>query len=483
MSKTIRSLLLIVGGVAAAAAVLYGILLLVRNGSAGAVNVYSLSEIATSGMGSASQAYGTVKSDNLQSVWLSSTQQVLNIAVTEGQQVNVGDVLMTYDTTLSSLAVQNAKLALQKLQNQLATAKRELETLKSTAPAAPPEADMTPQTTPMYLSGSATMEDPTYYLWGSGDSYDEAFLRSLLPDGGSEAWVVCITRENNALGGEITGSFGLHIMEENGNLRFTLFQPTLPGHMTSAGETTGYTAAELARKRAQKEQEIRKLTISVEMARVEYETKKNELDNGSVVSKISGTVKTVRDPKDALAQNVAVIEVSAGGGYYVEAAISELELAAVTIGQQVSVQSWESNTTCEGTIRSVATEPTSGSENSGSGNGNVSYYPAVIWISEDARLREGETVSISYTPADDESGFYVENAFVRTENGSSYVYVRGEKGLLERRVVQTGKIVDGYYTQIRGGLTMDDYVAFPYGSNVRAGAKTSEATIDQLYSY
>ena len=37
------------------------------------------------------------------------------------------------------------------------------------------------------------------------------------------------------------------------------------------------------------------------------------------------------------------------------------------------------------------------------------------------------------------------------------------------------------YTQIRGGLTVDDYVAFPYGRDVKPGAATVEATADQLY--
>ena len=34
-----------------------------------------------------------------------------------------------------------------------------------------------------------------------------------------------------------------------------------------------------------------------------------------------------------------------------------------------------------------------------------------------------------------------------------------------------------------GGLTIDDYVAFPYGRDVVEGAHTQEATTDQLYNY
>ena len=45
------------------------------------------------------------------------------------------------------------------------------------------------------------------------------------------------------------------------------------------------------------------------------------------------------------------------------------------------------------------------------------------------------------------------------DSGKSYVMARGENGKLEQRWVQTGKVVWASYTQIRGGLTQEDYVA------------------------
>ena len=59
---------------------------------------------------------------------------------------------------------------------------------------------------------------------------------------------------------------------------------------------------------------------------------------------------------------------------------------------------------------------------------------------------------------------------------------RGEDGRLEQRWVQTGRDLWGSYTQIRGGLTTDDYVAFPYGRDVVEGARTVEAAADELYN-
>ena len=77
----------------------------------------------------------------------------------------------------------------------------------------------------------------------------------------------------------------------------------------------------------------------------------------------------------------------------------------------------------------------------------------------------------------------LQSMFIRTDNGKSYVMARGEDGRLEQRWVQTGRGLWGSYTQIRGGLTIDDYVAFPYGRDVVEGAHTQEATTDQLYNY
>jgi hypothetical protein len=86
-----------------------------------------------------------------------------------------------------------------------------------------------------------------------------------------------------------------------------------------------------------------------------------------------------------------------------------------------------------------------------------------------------------YSASAAQTGIYLENPFLRTEQGSSYVYVMGENGRLEKRTVTTGKNLWGSYTEIRSGLTPEDLVAFPYGKNVREGAKAVEADISELY--
>ena len=39
-----------------------------------------------------------------------------------------------------------------------------------------------------------------------------------------------------------------------------------------------------------------------------------------------------------------------------------------------------------------------------------------------------------------------------------------------KQIVTTGRTLYGEYTEILSGLTQDDYIAFPYGKNVKDGA-------------
>ena len=178
------------------------------------------------------------------------------------------------------------------------------------------------------------------------------------------------------------------------------------------------------------------------------------------------------------------MEVSGGGGYYINGTMSELELGVTEVGQTVQVNSWKTGTTCEGTITEIYTYPVTDGYAYSEGNTNVSYYPFRVFVDESAMLQENEYVNIQYQRASqEEHSLYLENQFIRTENGQSYIYIRDDNGKLEKRVVRTGKDLYGSYTEIKSGLTADDFVAFPYGKNVFDGAKTKEATMDEFYGY
>lgn len=246
-----------------------------------------------------------------------------------------------------------------------------------------------------------------------------------------------------------------------------------------------YPKEELIKMIRDKNKEIAQLDTSIKLAKVNLEKVKKEVGSDTVYSELEGTVKAVRDPNSGdFTGSEAVVEVSGGGGYYIDGALSELELGTVSVGGTVQVNSWMTGASCEGEIVEISDYPTDNANSWSDGNSNVSYYPFKVFVSEEANLQEGDWVEMSYqnTAGDDGNTMYLESMFIRSENGKSYVMARGENGKLEKRWVQTGRNLWGSYTQIRGGLTVDDFVAFPYGRDVAEGAGTTEATPDKLYS-
>ena len=237
----------------------------------------------------------------------------------------------------------------------------------------------------------------------------------------------------------------------------------------------------------EKAQAVKEQEVNLKVAKLKLDKKLAELGDGNVYAEFDGTVKAVRDPDAAYNNSEAVVELSGGGGYYVTGTLSEMDLGSVQVGDSVSISSWMTGAACEGTIVSIDDYPTSNGSNWGDGNRNVSYYPFKVFVTEDANLQPNDYVDIQYQKVSAQqqagSSLYLQSMFIREDNGKSYVMARGEDGRLEQRWVQTGRDLWGSYTQIRGGLTVDDYVAFPYGRDVVEGAHTQEATTDQLYNY
>lgn len=242
---------------------------------------------------------------------------------------------------------------------------------------------------------------------------------------------------------------------------------------------------DLAKAIVDKAQEVKEKEVNLRLAKLSLDKKAKELGDGNVYAEFDGTVKAVRNADEAYNNSEAVIELSGGGGYYVTGTLSEMELGSVKVGDTVSISSWMTGAACEGTIVSIDDYPTTSGNSWGDGNRNVSYYPFKVFVEEDAGLQANDYVDIQYQKAGTQeqgSSLYLQSWFIRTDNGKSYVMARNEDGRLEQRWVQTGRDLWGSYTQIRGGLTTDDYVAFPYGRDVVEGARTVEAAADELYN-
>jgi multidrug efflux pump subunit AcrA (membrane-fusion protein) len=237
-----------------------------------------------------------------------------------------------------------------------------------------------------------------------------------------------------------------------------------------------YTRDELNEMLKEQQKVVRDLDLEIRQSKLEYRKLQNEMENTVVYSTLDGVVSYVGDPDD---RSESFIKVYAGGGYIIQASINELVLDSVKIGQSVTINDWMSGDTYEGVVKSIGDYPSgSGYE----GNTNSSYYPVIISVDQSHTLEEYNWVGVTLQSSGEASnGLYLQNAFVITEGGKSYVYVQNDEGKLEKRQVSVGRSLWGYYQEIRSGLSMGDYIAFPYGKNLKDGADTRVADLNELF--
>ncbi len=302
--------------------------------------------------------------------------------------------------------------------------------------------------------------------------------------------IVKATYKNMSLGSQELWQ-GMKITRDGqGGFTFRLVDIQMDDHMIAGEDVqekpeidygSGFTAAQIAEMRAQQQEVIQDLEFQVKMTEAEYKIMVKEMDDGNVYAQIDGQVVSLLTPEDAQMMMQPILKVSAGGGFYVEGFISELEKDNMHIGTEVTVNDWNTGMTYTGIIDTIGDFPTNEGYWSGAGNPTASYYPFQVFVDGSADLQVGRYVSVMYSASTAENGIYLQKPFVRTEQGKSYVYVQGENGKLEQRFVQTGKSLWGSYVEILSGVTAEDLIAFPYGKNVKPGVTAIEGDMSNLY--
>lgn len=601
-----KKIIITVTAVVLVVAIGLGVWFGVSRGRSEPVKVFAFNSVGmTEYWGDSQESYGPVSTDKIQTVFLSSTQTVTEMKVAQGDEVKKGDVLMTFDTTLSDLQLERKRLEVEKLKLDLETAQKKLKDIRNMKPMSivtPDDSDDSEDDDSgkgVKLSGSyqlstnsdydGSMAEKALICWlNTAAAVDNGILeaarqkaeeyqnKNYVPDpteeptvetteettetttettespseepsetpnppenpgegssggnpeegssggnpGGEDGenssasaaenpdekptitvsdyyMVFKVTEGNMSLGNRLTWQ-GLHIYRQGGGFVFKFFDASVvPDHsiITDDPDSTdptdpdmpdpgsGYTAAQLAQMRAEQEKTIKETKFKIKMAEADYKIMQTEMSDGNVYAEFDGKVVSVLTEEEAKTQNQPVLKVSGGGGFYIQGSVSELEKDKMQIGQEVTVNDWNTGMTYTGKIVSMGDFPTNSDGWNGSGNPNVSYYPFTVFVDETADLQAGMYVNIQYSSAESENGIYLENPFIRTENGQSYVYVQGAGGKLEKRFVTTGKALWGSYTEIRSGLTVDDLIAFPYGKNLKEGAPTVESDVSDLYSY
>ena len=544
MKKIVKRLLIILLTAAVIVGGTYGGLTIYRNANAKPVKVYKVNELAETNIWlDQNEMSGYVEMDRLQKIYLSNTQSVTKVFVKKGQKVKAGDPLLAFDTTLSELDVEKADIALQKKKLETETKKAFLERLASARITEDLEGqlksierqiqqayDSMPE--PVYPEiplGEWTEESPRY-IENTGVIDPEELLEE---SGLDHIFVVLV----DGFDGQYFGYYGLEIfspdyVEETGeeeasedpgetpqndpenppeapgeetpapaqgSLKIAVFYPspleaepveeppiirTLEAQYEAVMRllSESYTREELASLKVQTEKEIRDLELEIRMDEVALAKAKDEVGDGTVKADIDGVVVNVLPIKEMGASYEAVLTISGGGGYNIKGYVGEYDRENLKVGQEVTLSSWNGSMTI-GTITEIGDRPDDYYQGWSGGNNNISWYPFTVFADADSNFEENDWVSITCDSEQDAgNAWYLIRFMIREENGRSYVYRKGDDGLLHKQYIQTGKTVWDEYVEIRGGLSLKERIAFPYGQEVKENAKTEDADVDALYN-
>ena len=250
-----------------------------------------------------------------------------------------------------------------------------------------------------------------------------------------------------------------------------------------------YTSEELKQAIRDEEKNLRDLKLQEREANLNLKKAKKAKDAGVETAKLDGTVTIAGDIKNPPTDGSPFLQVSGAAGLYVMGGLSELLLGEVVPGDHVSVLSWQSGSSYEAEITDISPYPDTSGQFSGYGEtASASYYPFTARIlDESAQLNANEYLDITIGGGDamammngESDEFYLYKAFILEDEEGKYVYKRGDNGKLTMQRIETGQMRNSSW-EILGGLTTEDWIAFPYGKQIREGANCKEATIMELY--
>ena len=382
-----------------------------------------------------------------------------------------------------------------------------------------------------YYKGSGTKKDPYIYLCKDGAEIEASFMNMILgfnTDGtsrkkggvnkdGKGCYAVLEIREGDSLAGGFLKSVTV-----NGTIKTEKpYSPDVTWSFTSLGITKNvpdipeeivddgsydddfwddddgfldwgedvYTVTELKEAISEKEKEIKELELDIKEAEISIKQAQRKMDAATIKATINGVVKEVGDPQLGQVDGEAFITITSNKGMYVKGTISEMDLETIKEGSVVSGMAQESGMWITAEITEISEYP---SENggyyySGDSNPNSSSYPFIAYVEDSDELINNEWVDLQIEASEQSgSSVYLAKALIRTENGQSYVYKKGENNRLVKQYVRTGKTLYSAYIEVKEGLTEEDWIAFPYGKNVKEGAAVNELEgsgfADEMYS-
>lgn len=224
---------------------------------------------------------------------------------------------------------------------------------------------------------------------------------------------------------------------------------------------------------------IRQAQNTIKSTQTEIDQLNKQIETSTVIATIDGIIKEVnRDGgTDQNGNTKPLISITQTGEFRVKGTISEM--GSISEGSSVIVRSRiNEDQIYKGTVTKVETEPQTNNNNFyyGSDSGeSASKYPFYVTLDNNDGLMLGQHVYIE--PDNGQSsvkqGIWLDSSFIAyDDNGDPYVWV-SEKEKLKKRKVELGETDDEMYTtEIKSGLSKDDYIAW-VDDSYKEGMKTT----------
>ena len=237
--------------------------------------------------------------------------------------------------------------------------------------------------------------------------------------------------------------------------------------------------------------DLKEAELNVKTKEAEVTKSENILANATVVSPVTGRVQAISENgTDNYGNPLPYITIQQSGSYRIKGTLGELQRGGIMEGSRITVMSrTDASVTWSGTVTLVDYEnPSQGNDydmyygNSSNEMTSSSKYPFYVELDSTEGLILGQHVYMELeTEEGVTSGPSISSAFVCfEEDGSAYVWAE-KRGKLEKRTVTVGEynfMNDTY--EITGGLTEEDFIAFPdYELCVEGAPTTHENVVEE----
>ena len=232
---------------------------------------------------------------------------------------------------------------------------------------------------------------------------------------------------------------------------------------------------------SQIESQIKELQLNEREAEIEIRNMEKQLENKTIVSAINGIVTTLGDPDTPSTDGSPLLVVKAEDGLYLKGEIPENKLSTINKGTMLEGFASRNGIGFTAEITYVSPYP-SGNKDMYGTESNNSMYPFTAYIENFEGLENDDYVDIRVSEESMMSAGDIKlmKPFVKYEDGKYFVMKVDKNNKLKKQYVSISG--NSYFVTIKAGLKAEDKVAFPYGKNVKEGARTREADTDELYS-